>query len=91
MEKGVLKLYGNNLFRVEKESFELIARGESKSAVGKAYWGSSHGVQIEDYYNSIKKGEKFWIDGRSGLPALALVCAIVQSSGESRWVDIEKA
>jgi len=91
MEKGVLKLYGNNLFRVEKESFELIARGENKSVVGKAYWGSSHGTQIEDYYNCVRKGEKFWIDGRSGLPALALVCAIVKSSEEGRWVKIETA
>ena len=91
MEKGVLKLYGNNLFKVEKESFELIARGENKSVVGKAYWGSSHGTQIEDYYNSIRKGEKFWIDGREGLPALALVCGIVQSSEERRWVKIETA
>ncbi|MBQ2956056.1 MAG: Gfo/Idh/MocA family oxidoreductase [Clostridia bacterium] len=91
MEKGVLKLYGNNLFKVEKDSFELIARGENKSVVGKAYWGSSHGTQIEDYYSCIRRGEKFWIDGRSGLPALALVCAIVQSSEEKRWVTLEKA
>ena len=46
--------------------------------------------KIREVFNP-KKGEKFWIDGRSGLPALALVCAIVQSSEEARWVDIEKA
>ena len=91
MEKGVLKLYGDNLFKVEKDSFELIARGANKPVVGKAYWGTSHGTQIADYYDSIRKGEAFWIDGRSGLPALALVCAIVQSSDEACWVEIEKA
>lgn len=91
MEKGVLKLYGNNLFKVESDRFELLARGENKTVVGKAYWGTSHGTQIEDYYRCIRRGEHFWIDGRSGFPALALVRAIIRSSEEGRWVRLERA
>ena len=90
-ENGLLRLIGNNLYKIEGENFILIERGESKPLVGKAYWGSSHGTQIGEYYDAIRKGEKYWIDGREGLPALALVLAIVQSSDENRWVDIEKA
>jgi len=91
MEGGVLKLYGPNLFKVEKDNFTLLARGEHGSVAGKAYWGSSHGIQIADYYDALTKGEKYWIDGRSGFPALALVRAIIQSSEEGRWVDLAKA
>lgn len=91
MENGVLKLYGPNLFKVEKDSFILLERGEHGAVAGKAYWGSSHGIQIADYYEALAKGEKYWIDGRSGFPALALVRAIIQSSEEGRWVELEKA
>ena len=31
------------------------------------------------------------LDGKEGFPALALVCGIVQSSQEKRWVALEKA
>ena len=90
-EKATLLLYGDKLYRIENGEFELIMKGEERATGGKDYWGSGHDGQIADYYDSLRKGRKYWLDGREGLPALALVCGIVQSSHERRWVKIEKA
>lgn len=90
-EKGALRLFGPKLYKIEAGELTLLEKGDNKKTVGKAYWGTGHAAQIEDYYRSVRKGEKFWLDGREGLSALALVRAIVKSSEERRWVHLETA
>ena len=91
MEKGMLKLFGPKLYLMKKDELELIDAGDNKTTVGKGYWGTGHSAQIEDYYQCLSEGRKFWIDGRSGFPALSLVLSIVRSSEEKRWVELDKA
>ena len=90
-EKGVLRLFGPKLYKVEDGEFVLIEKGDNKKTVGKAYWGTGHAAQIEDYYEYVRRGEKFWLDGREGLPALSLVCSIVSSSEQRSWLNLETA
>ncbi len=90
-EKGALRLFGPKLYKIEGDEIIKIPVEERAVTVGKAYWGSGHSLQIEDYYRAIRAGEHFWLDGREGLPALALVCGIVQSSELRAWLPIEKA
>ena len=90
-EKDILRLYGPRLYRIQNDDFILLERDDKKLTVGKAYWGTGHAAQISDYYGCLREGRRFWIDGREALPALALVCGIVRSSEEGRWVNLETA
>ena len=89
LERGALKLYGPRLYRITDEALELIDDGDNKKAIGKSYWGTGHPAELEDYYHCLDEGCPFWLDGREGFPALALVQAIIRSSAEGRWVDLE--
>lgn len=85
-----LRLEGPRLYRVEPNGdLELLERGDAPSLDGKAYWGSGHAAQIRDFYDALRAGESFWLDGRSAFPALSLVRAIIESSETDRWVALE--
>ena len=43
-----------------------VTRFESKKALGKVCYGSSHAVLIREFYNSVSRGEKFSISGVDG-------------------------
>ena len=91
LEKGALKLYGPKLYKIEDGELKLIDAGDNKTVVGKSVWGIGHSAQLEDYYACLAEGKHFWIDGRSGFPALSLVLSIVRSSEEGGWVELYKA
>lgn len=52
----------------------------------KDYWGLSHTEQIRDYYLSLQKGEKPFIDGEEGRKTQALICALYQSGRQKEKV-----
>ncbi|MBQ8882595.1 MAG: hypothetical protein IJY70_04295, partial [Clostridia bacterium] len=43
-----------------------VTRYESKKALGKVCYGSSHAVLIREFYDSVSRGEKFCISGVDG-------------------------
>lgn len=91
LEKGMLKLFGPKLYAIENDELILIDAGDdSREIVGKKCWGTGHGIQLEEYYTCLSEGRKYWIDGRSGFPALSLVLNIVRSSEENRWIELDK-
>ena len=90
-ERGAFKLFGPKLYAVRDGELHLIDGGDARAALGKSYWGTGHPAEIADYYRCLDEGKRFWLDGREGFPALALVEAIVKSSREGRWVTLEKA
>ncbi len=53
----------------------------SKKALGKECYGSGHGTFIKEFYNAIKTGEKFLIDGQEGSKALKIVLSAYESNG----------
>ncbi len=54
--------------------------------VGPSYWGSSHIIQISDYYTSLREKRSHYIDGREGIKALELVLSIYESAEKGRKI-----
>ncbi|MGG1611392.1 Gfo/Idh/MocA family protein [Paenibacillus sp. FSL K6-2441] len=48
--------------------------------IGKSYWGSSHQLLIADFYDRVRTGTRFAIDGEEGLKTLRLIDELYQSS-----------
>ena len=69
MPKDVL--YGNR-----HEHYE-----EGALALGKACYGSSHGALIADFYDCVKTGRQFAIDGKEAAKVVRLVLAAYRSQG----------
>ena len=53
--------------------------------VGKSYWGVSHKVQIDEFYQDILNGRRPQIDGDEGRKALEFVraCYYSATTGEA--------
>lgn len=62
----------------EFHSFE-----EKHRSQGKACYGSGHEALISDYYDCIKTGRKFPIDGAEGAKVIRLILAVYKSQGNS--------
>ncbi len=91
-EQCALRLVGPCLYRVDKDRFTLLETGDAPvSQADKAYWGSGHGAEIADFYHALATGKGFWLNGREGFPALALVRGILESSETGRWVKLARA
>lgn len=54
----------------------------------KSYWGYSHKLLIQDFYDCIHTGRKFTLDGHEGIKALKIVKAIYKSSDTGQWVTL---
>lgn len=89
-ENMIIRFTGDTLFKVDETGEHVITEGEDllEDAV---FGGIGHKPQLAHYYDCLEKGEHFWLDGRAGFPALSLVLAMLRSSEEHRWVDVEKA
>ncbi|MGG6310854.1 Gfo/Idh/MocA family protein [Paenibacillus macerans] len=53
---------------------------ESGQVSGKSYWGSSHRLLIADFYDHIRTGSPFWINGTEGIKSLRLISELYRSS-----------
>lgn len=54
----------------------------------KSYWGYSHKLLIQDFYNCIQSSKSFSLDGNQGIKALRIVKAIHKSSDTGQWVTL---
>jgi UDP-N-acetyl-2-amino-2-deoxyglucuronate dehydrogenase len=59
-----------------------------KATGEKAYWGSSHEVLIEDFYNELQSGGKFKIDGEQGIKTIKIIQAIYESHKKGEYVEL---
>ena len=91
-EQFGLRLVGASLYKVEGEHMTLLQSGDAPvSQADKAYWGSGHAAEIADYYRALSAHKPFWLSGREGFPALALVRGILESAETGRWVRLARA
>ncbi|MFI3326275.1 MAG: hypothetical protein R3Y35_08890, partial [Clostridia bacterium] len=61
-ENMTLQANGAELVIIHKDGTkELVEIEETTTTLGKSYWGNGHYKCISNYYDSIKKGEKFAI------------------------------
>lgn len=86
-ENAVFLLRGSMLYRTD-DGFELLCDPDSKPLGERDYWGSGHLAQISDFYNCIRAGQPFFIDGAQGIEAVKLVFGLYESSETGKVVFI---
>lgn len=69
---------GEERYEIE-EAFEGID-------IGPSYWGTSHVLQIQDFYSAIREDRPFCLDGEEGRRALELVLGIYKSAREGKRI-----
>jgi len=47
---------------------------------GKCCYGNGHNGLIKEFYDSIKKGEKFWIDGKEASKVIKLILSVYKQN-----------
>lgn len=61
---------------------ELVNKNSSKESFIKKVYGEGHKALISDFYDCIKTGRDFAIDGKEGLKAVKIVLATYESDGK---------
>lgn len=83
-EEGTLNLRREHLYLWKDGKETLVCEPMFSPAEGKSYWGTGHKRLIEDFYDHIFSGSKFWLDGPEGIKALELVKRIYSSSQRNK-------
>lgn len=83
-EEGTLNLRREHLYLWKDGKETLVCEPIFSPAEGKSYWGTGHKRLIEDFYDHIFSGSKFWLDGPEGIKALELVKRIYSSSQKKK-------
>lgn len=83
-EEGTLNLRREHLYLWKDGKETLVCEPMFSPAEGKSYWGTGHKRLIEDFYDHIFSGSKFWLDGPEGIKALELVKRIYSSSQKKK-------
>lgn len=79
-ERGTLIQRRESLYLLRDGEETLLCEPAFNETGGKSYWGASHGLLIRDYYDCVREGRPFGIDGRTGRNGLWLVKSIYESS-----------
>lgn len=82
-----ITLYLDNGDLLEIVGDDLKINGQAKdfktsTYYGKACYGMGHAPLIADFYDCIKAGKKFAVDGKEGAKALRIVLAAYRSNGQ---------
>jgi predicted dehydrogenase len=83
-EEGTLNLRRDYLYLWKDGKESLVCEPTLSPTKGKSYWGTGHKRLIEDFYEHIFSGRKFWLDGSEGIKALKLVKDIYSSSQKNK-------
>jgi predicted dehydrogenase len=84
---AVVLLKGGMLYRTDG-CLELLCDPEDAAIGARDYWGSGHLAQITDFYQCLRQGRPFFIDGRQGIEAVKLICGLYESTRTGRAVKI---
>lgn len=84
-EQGVLQQRNDCLYLIRADSETLLCEppssiDEQGLITGKSYWGSSHQQLIADFYDHIRSGAIFPIDGEEGIKTIRLIADLYSSS-----------
>lgn len=77
-EKGRAVMYDDLVITDENDNREVIALKKSKDA--KNYWGTSHKIIIDDFYDCILNKKEFLVGGNSGSIAVKIVDELYKSA-----------
>jgi len=79
-ENGSLLLHDDILYLSKGKHTQVLIHKNEQKQLGKSYWGHSHELLINDFYEHILKNKAFEINGREGYETLKLIKAIYDSS-----------
>lgn len=86
-ENGTIKMVGNEV--TVEQGGEIWRKDYSSGIVfGKDYWGSGHGLLIDDFYRCIKNGEKFSIGGLEAMVSVKLLGAVYESAKTAKVIEL---
>ena len=78
-ERATLNLRGDLAVSYADGRSEVVSERQAQSG-GRAYWGLSHGVLIEDFYSRLDDEEPFWISPREAAKSLWIVKSVYQQT-----------
>ena len=84
-ENGIVSMIGNAV-KIEKDGNCIEKDFTSGIVLGKDYWGSGHGLLIEDYYRKLADGETVPIEPEEALVSVKLLEAIYKSAFEKQMI-----
>lgn len=85
-EKGSLLILGDTLYKKDENGQQVIFE-PARSATGeKLYWGLGHKPLFEDFYDCLREGRPFSVDGKSAIKALKVLKSVYKASDERRTV-----
>lgn len=79
-EKGTAVMYDDLVITDANGNREVIAL--KKSTDSKNYWGTSHKIIIDDFYDCIRNKKEFLVNGNSGSVAVRIVDELYKSARE---------
>ncbi|AIQ52661.1 Gfo/Idh/MocA family protein [Paenibacillus sp. FSL R7-0331] len=89
-EQGTLLQRRDCLYLWQDGREKLLCEPGTVTNGGKSYWGTGHQLLIKDFYQHLRDGRKFWLDGREGIKALEIIADIYRSS-DSRKLPVTAA
>ena len=90
-QEGKIRMEGNKLSVFYKKGNKVEYDFESApTGIGKNYWGNSHGVCIQDFYNSLSEERPYRNDLESTEETFKLVMGIYDSARNDHKVTWEK-
>jgi UDP-N-acetyl-2-amino-2-deoxyglucuronate dehydrogenase len=89
-EKGMLQLRGDALYLEQEGTQSVLSKPDINDLSAKSYWGINHGVQIKDFYDHVREGRPFWLNGPEGHKAFRLVMDIYKSSRTGKRITYRK-
>lgn len=90
MDSGCrLELRGNSLWKTCGDVVEVLVEAAPVDNGGKACYGNSHEIIIDDFYRYLRAGKPFWLDVNESYQSLWAVLSIYESSLTNRWVDYQ--
>jgi UDP-N-acetyl-2-amino-2-deoxyglucuronate dehydrogenase len=78
-ERAVLLIRGDLTVSYADGRIETVAE-RAVGTGGRPYWGASHELLIEDFYDSLAAPEPFWIGPEEGIRSLRLIAEIYRQS-----------
>jgi len=92
-EKGIVKMIGDKAVIEFNNGKKIIADNDPGEVFDygngvKSYWGTSHVKQIEEFYQSVAKGEQTVICGEEATKTQEMICAIYESGKKRKRIYI---
>lgn len=81
-ERAVLRIHGDLTVTHADGRTETVAERRVETPLGKAYWGASHDLLVADFYRTLGRPQRFWIDAREGTRSLRLIDRIYRLNSD---------